>query len=315
MNSNLDIKNEFLQTIEDFKSFDNGNQDLVQFISENTLIFNKRNYILYIETVDNDFNIYEYKFNFNNENLTYVDDINVDELIFPSYITNNVDILHECRLSLSFFISFLFSRNNNQELKNIFIDASLPFKNIDGNILSKDNTVLLFTTQQKQITTNINFNYIQIISKNAIVDRPSITDFIFNSMTQIQKIYNDAFYGCNTLIDISCGNNLEYIGSHAFSRSSIKTVNLSQSKLSSITCNTFTDCESLISIDLPSTMQLIDYNAFNNCSNLQTIHIQTGVQQIIINCNFNGCSNLLSIILNEHNIKDKILSGEQYFCF
>lgn len=309
MDNNLNIKKELLQTIEDFKSIDNGNQNLTQFINENLLIFNKRNYMLYVETIDGKINVYAYKFIFDGENLKYSNSIDVNALLFPVVIAE--DQIDDIKKSLQLLVSIF-----NSYAKKVFVDIELPFiADSYNNILSKDHHTLINIAYSRKNINNINFNSIVYASECSMQNLSSIDDYIFNSMTQLQKIYNDAFYNCNSLANISCDNSLSYIGTHAFSKSSVKTVDLSKSRLSIINHKSFKNCVALTSINLPSTLYYIGYNAFNNCSNLQQINVLSGIEHLAIDHSFDGCSNLLSIVVNGYNIKDYVLSSESQFYF
>lgn len=87
----------------------------------------------------------------------------------------------------------------------------------------------------------------------------------------------------------------------AFYNSALKTIKLPPG-LKSIGNSTFKNCEHLIEIDLPNTLEIIDDNCFSYCSELKKIIIPDSVYDIPSSC-FYGCEGLEHIILGK-NISD-----------
>lgn len=101
------------------------------------LVFNRRNYILYVENSNGTVTIYAYRFAFDGENLKYVDNIDVEKITFPNFIVEDDDCIVDAKKSLQFLVSMLTGRTAS-----IFIDWSLPFTYEDA-IISKDKSVLI----------------------------------------------------------------------------------------------------------------------------------------------------------------------------
>ena len=311
MDSNLDTKKEFLQTIEDFKSIANGSQDLAKFIDHNVLIFSKRNYMLYVETADGVLTIYAYKFSFDGTNIEYADDSDVNKLLFPQFIVDDSECLKDAKEFMQYLVVNLIGN-----VSSIFVDIDLPFSYSHGNLMTKDGATLIGMTYWNQVVNKKDFVHIKNVSTCACSNMSSITDSVFNNMLCMQKICKDAFSYCNSLNNISCSNELYDAGQSAFRESMVKHVDLSQTKLSSIQMFTFENCYFLQQVDLPSTLWLIDPFAFNNCTSLSTINFQSGIRYLCIADNsISGYSSALSVIVNGHNIMDRILSGNSSFTF
>ncbi len=123
------------------------------------------------------------------------------------------------------------------------------------------------------------------------------TDLKFiNIPEHVNKIGNNAFYGCKLLETINISSNITRIGEEAFANcSSLETINISGS-ITVIKAHAFEGCISLQSINIPSNITKIDEEAFANCSSLKTINISSRVTQIKFGA-FENCTNLQSINL------------------
>lgn len=88
----------------------------------------------------------------------------------------------------------------------------------------------------------------------------------------ITKIAEKAFENCN-LTAIEIGNNVEEIGSSAFSRSKLKRVVIPD-KVTAIAQSTFYLCVNLEEITLPKNLTYIDCDAFGFCRKLKTVRFK-----------------------------------------
>jgi hypothetical protein len=85
----------------------------------------------------------------------------------------------------------------------------------------------------------------------------------------VKVIEGYAFWGCTTLTDVEFGDKLEYIGDHAFARTSIKHIKLT--KLRVIGPYVFSNCEQLAEADLSKDLERIELGAFESCPRLRRI--------------------------------------------
>ena len=110
-----------------------------------------------------------------------------------------------------------------------------------------------------------------------------------------EKIGGYAFYGCNSLQEITLPKDLKRIGNSAFRYcSQLKDIIL-PSEVETINYHAFEDCGNLASIQFPPSLKRIESYAFSGCSKLSSINLP-GLTSISENT-FNGCSNLTEVKL------------------
>lgn len=110
-----------------------------------------------------------------------------------------------------------------------------------------------------------------------------------------EKIGGYAFYGCNSLQEITLPKDLKRIGNSAFRYcSQLKDIIL-PSEVETINYHAFEDCGNLASIQFPPSLKSIESYAFSGCSKLSSINLP-GLTSISENT-FSGCSNLTEVKL------------------
>ena len=93
----------------------------------------------------------------------------------------------------------------------------------------------------------------------------------------LKEIGEDAFIGCQ-LTDIKMPANLQIIGEAAFTNiSTLKTVDLSSTKITEIKRLTFQHCENLETVIFPEGLLSIGEDAFQDCAKLAHIDIPDNV--------------------------------------
>lgn len=131
----------------------------------------------------------------------------------------------------------------------------------------------------------------------------SIGDHAFPYCDSITKVYlpstvtcigNCAFYGCSSLKFVYQSGNVTSIGYWAFAYSGINSAYLNG--VTTIGYNAFYCCDSLRSVIIPNTVTSIGYNAFEGCQNLKTVQLSTSLT-IIQSSLFHACTSLDSVIL------------------
>ena len=139
------------------------------------------------------------------------------------------------------------------------------------------------------------------------------TDLKFiNIPEHVNKIGNNAFYGCKLLETINIPNNVTEIGNRAFGQCyNLKAITLSNN-ITEIQDQTFISCHSLEAIDIPSSITKIEEYAFCDCSHLKTINIPESVTEIQ-NYAFKYCNALETI--NIPNSVIEIGTGAFYECY
>lgn len=90
----------------------------------------------------------------------------------------------------------------------------------------------------------------------------------YSMPSTVTDIAEYAFWGCNSVKNISISNNIEVIPAYAFS-----------------------NCKSLQAVSVPPSVRQIDIKAFENCVNLQNVWIPSQVSRIHATA-FDGCARL-----------------------
>lgn len=131
-----------------------------------------------------------------------------------------------------------------------------------------------------------------VIYESSFADCTSLTEISQDALNNITSLGRYAFSGCTSLVinDLKLPN-LTNMNDNCFEKCNITSV----SNLGTVTTVTgFTNCTSLTSITLPQTATAIGGNAFNGCTNLQSIDI-TNIAIFWDNC-FNNTTCLSSVL-------------------
>ena len=140
-------------------------------------------------------------------------------------------------------------------LKNIEVDGENEYyKSIDGNLYSKDGTMLIQYAVGKQDTSFTIPDSVTSIAKNAFFKCISLTSIIIPG--SVTSIGDYAFSGCDSLTSITIPNAVTSIGNNAFS-----------------------SCDSLTNITIPDSVTSIGYSAFYACISLESIIFEGTVKQ------------------------------------
>ena len=160
---------------------------------------------------------------------------------------------------------------------------------------------------------------------------PASVEFIDNSLQECVSLRSivvesgnknyDSRNNCNALIETSTNKILTgtintvipegvtTIEDYAFSKLPIINIDIPEG-VTAIKDYAFSECENLLSVTLPSTLEHIGYNAFSECTSLLTINIPDGVTYIDFSA-FSFCKSLLSVSLPKSlkNISPYTFSG------
>ena len=132
---------------------------------------------------------------------------------------------------------------------------SLYFKETDGILYSKDETILEIFPMGKNLTD-------------------------FTIPDSVQYIPSGAFFDNPFLENIVMPDSVEAVGEAAFSNcTALKSITLS-SKLTELPGSIFCDCSSLKSIEIPQNVTTIGDYAFLECTSLKSVTIPDGVEAI-----------------------------------
>ena len=166
------------------------------------------------------------------------------------------------------------------------------YKDIDGNLYSKDGTILIQYAMGKTDTsftipnsvTSIGyaaFIYCSSLTSVVIPDSVfSIGDYAFagcSSLTSVlvgdsvTSISSYAFFGCDSLTSVVIGDSVTSIGSFAFADCSSLTSVVIGGSVTTISDSVFFSCDSLTSIEIPNSVTSIGDSVFYDCIRLTSI--------------------------------------------
>ena len=127
------------------------------------------------------------------------------------------------------------------------------------------------------------------------IDDKLVTSATINS----NSIGTNVFYNYKKLESVTIGSSVEKIGISAFACTNITSVVFEENSTCSLIADyAFWGCESLESIDLPSSLKTIGKNAFEWCTNLTSVDFgENSTCSQIDDCAFKDCVNLESMDL------------------
>ena len=148
---------------------------------------------------------------------------------------------------------------------------------------------------------------VERISNSAFIGCPNIAKIVVDKDNPVFDSRND----CNAIIDtknnsivLGCKNTnipigVKEVGINAFNGSSIKSINI-PSSINKIERQAFSNCRLLESIIFPNSLTYLGSYAFNNCVSLKEIVIPEKLQSIKF-YPFIDCTSLETIIVDEKN--------------
>lgn len=204
-------------------------------------------------------------------------------------------------------------------------------------------TPIKFTQGYLKYTVNADGESVTVSGVSGSPEKLTIDSLISNNGTNytVTEIAMWAFWGCNTLKEVTLPHTVEIIGDQAFCKCSNLTNVTIPEGVTKIGRAAFYDCSQLTSITIPSTIKNMDEAfsgntalshvtltegiskissmAFKGCTGLTEIKVPMSVDQICPNA-FNGCTGLTSVtlekgirIININAFKDcKNLSDVKY---
>ncbi len=188
------------------------------------------------------------------------------------------------------------------------------FKAIDGNLYSRDGTILLRYAQGKcarsfrvpngvKAIGNYAFAFSKYLDEVILPEGLEVIgDYAFKQCLSIKKIEipstvhsigNNAFEWCICLNQLTLHEGLISIGLHAFRRCGLETLILPQS-VACIGGNAFEDCVHLKRVVLGKNLKYIAYKAFGNCRSLRSIYLPESVEKMSLYV-FDFCDTLKDI--------------------
>ena len=185
--------------------------------------------------------------------------------------------------------------------------------NLTSIVIPKSVTIIKSSAfmQCRKLTSIIIGNKVTKIGTEAFWECESLTNLIIPS--SVITIERHAFGNCKNLTNISVNENNNFycdIDGVLFDKRKTTLVQYPigrttteytiPNSVTSIGCDAFYCCDSLISIMIPNSVKIIRSSAFENCKNLSNVRISSSVNLIVENA-FRGCENLSNIIVDESN--------------
>lgn len=134
-------------------------------------------------------------------------------------------------------------------------------------------------------------NTLTVMGGNLFQDCADLEEVTFAQGFTVTSLGSNTFTNCKKLTSIDLPASLTYIGYHTFQNSGLQRIDLSALKLIHIgvtatgkgtetDIGTFSGCEDLTEVILPTTLQTIGGNVFENCPKLKTVTNLDRVQMI-----------------------------------
>lgn len=207
-------------------------------------------------------------------------------------------------------VSFL--KNNNAYFRLIYdknvTDGSIDYDTWD--LIDKWGLVLQTVDDTYETDISVDNTELEGIPIVGIGENALYNDTKINSLSlpsSIERVKSGAFWKASNLKNVTFadkGKGLKTIGMYAFADcSSLESIDLSNSSITEIPENAFSNCTSLKTVKLPSTVTKIADDAFANCKKLKEI-------QGLSNCKiseigkdaFAGCYNLKTFDISSATI-------------
>ena len=244
----------------------------------------------------------------------------------------NCDMIKRVIIPASVDVISMSTFNGCAKLTEIIIVESNPvYKTIDGNIYSKDGTILLRYATGKTDDKFVIPQGVTEIGEYAFATSTYLTDVVISNGVKVVGGY--AFQFCRALSNITIANSVERIGAVAFYETAyyMDRSNWDNNELYINNCLIVGSAEvytikdgtriiadgacsndnTIYSVTIPDSVKFIGNNAFYNCSRMTQIKIGDGVE-IIGSYAFNSCIDLKSITIGS-GVKE-IKKGAFYNC-
>ncbi len=188
-------------------------------------------------------------------------------------------------------------------------EENTNYKDIDGNLYTKDGKTLIQYAIGKTATTFTIPDGVEIIGNYAFYYCDSLQSVVIPD--SVTSIGDRAFYRCTSLQSVVIGNGVTSIGNYAFySCDSLQSVEIPDS-VTSIGDYAFSWCSSLQSVVIGNSVTSIGNYAFSDCYSLQSVVIGNSVTSIG-DYVFSDCPSLESVEVAEENTNYKDIDGNLY---
>lgn len=138
----------------------------------------------------------------------------------------------------------------------------------------------------------------------------SIGEGTFQACSNLQQINipkscmtlgGSAFYECKNLKSIYLPDGLTFTGVNIFYNSGIESIRLPEG-ITTLPTNSFSSCTSLKIVVFPSTLECVEQNCFDDCNSLLSLDIPSNVT--VFDDDLYNCSNLSTVYVHTQALKD-----------
>lgn len=140
-----------------------------------------------------------------------------------------------------------------------------------------------------------------IIEDSGSTGRYQITSVL---LPDTVKRISASAYSNAALSSINFPASLESIGYSAFYGSALREADLSKTRITTLESSTFSNCASLTSVQLPSTLTFIEGSAFYNCTSLTEITLNATTPPTFDSWSLSTCSSLKVIYVPTGSVQD-----------
>ncbi len=163
-------------------------------------------------------------------------------------------------------------------LMNITVDeTNAVYQSINGNLYSKDGTVLIVYTSGKTGTTFVILNSVTTIGDYAFDNCSKLTSITIPS--SVTTIGMRAFQNCDNLTNVTIPNSVTTIEDWAFAYcDKLANVTIPDS-ITGIGSHVFYNCSNLTSVTIPDSVGTIGMLAFYQCTKLTSITFEGTVEK------------------------------------
>lgn len=193
----------------------------------------------------------------------------------------------------------------------IFVDEeNASYKSIDGDLYSKDGTVLFQYAIGKIATSFTIPDGVETVYTYAIGNCPYLNEIIIPD--SVVGITSSALSNSKKLKNISAGEgNTEYktIDGNLYSKDGTKLIKYAIGKTTSVFTipsdvtyiydNAFSYCSNLTGVNIPDSLTTIGSNAFYDCENLKSVTIPDSVT-FVGTAAFYGCKNMIGVTISDN---------------
>lgn len=203
---------------------------------------------------------------------------NIEDIIIPSSINMNDGSLKNVVKAVSIGDEPLINNALSQKAKTVTFKDGI--KEIEGKVISSSTVEQIIfadtitVLDDKATNGCINIKYIKY--PRNYVEIPFRT------------------FASSTMSEFTVSDNINKIGSYAFYKSLVKTVNLNN--VENINHNAFEDCKNLNNIDLRK-VKIINHYAFKDCIGLTEVYLDD--IETLVSDSFYGATNLSKIVLGD----------------